>query len=234
MLLANRHGFFSIWEQPKKGALYAMGVDTAAGVRGSDPCVIEVVDMETEAQVAEWYGWQPPHEFGKTVTMVSGLYDAEVAIETHPSPHGLAVFDAAEAAGCRKLFVQTQWNARESRFESRKGWIMSEQGKGSVLSRIAQALAENVPIRSERLLQELIDAQLDDNERVDRKCRNDCIMAYGIALKLADNARAEKLQQVEKIKPPPPSGSDEAFWAAYRAKRGLGAKRYDNFSGQGI
>lgn len=242
-LLQNRNGPLWVWRHPQPGRQYGIGVDTAAGVRGGDPCVAEVVDMETNEQVAEWYGWQQPHDFGRTVYLLGEMYEAEVAIETHPSAHGLAVYDACEAAGCKRLFVQTTWNTRESRFIQNKGWNTNQQSKAVLLARVARALADGVAVHSERLLQELIEAQLDDNDRIDEKrqredarmsryCRNDCIIAFGIALKLSDFALEEQTA-FPKPKPPPPTGSDAAFWESRRRQRGVGV-RYDQQTGYGL
>ncbi len=237
-LLHDRHGELSVWRWPAMGRQYVIGVDTAAGVRGGDPCVAQVIDAQTEALVAEWYGWEPPHAFGRTVKLLSDLYNATVAVETHPSQHGLAVYEAAEAAGCQRLFVQQRWEDREGKFVLRKGWIMSAQGKALVIDRVAIALADqNVDTPSKRLLQECMDAQLDEKEKIDRKCRNDAIMAYGIALKLLETVKIQNVKPAEPEKLPP-SGSDEDFWRARNQRRGSTdgtPRRFDKGpNGQGL
>lgn len=236
-LLDDRHGQLSVWRVRAQDRSYVIGVDTAAGVRGGDPCVAYVIDAKTEALVAEWYGWEPPHLFGKTVKLLSDMYSATVAIETHPSQHGLAVYEAAEAAGCQRLFVQQRWESREGAFVPRKGWVMSTSSKALVLDRVAIALADDdVDTPSQRLLQECLNAQLDEHEKVDRKCRNDCIMAYGIALKLLEVTRTEQRieQEPERL---PPTGSDEDYWRRRRQRSDSGvapSQRYDTFNGTGL
>ncbi len=238
-ILEDRHGEVSVWRWPAAGRNYVIGVDTAAGVRGGDPCVACVIDCKTEAVVAEWYGWEPPHLFGRTVKLLSDLYRATVAVETHPSQHGLAVYEAAEAAGCERLFVQQRWEDREGKFVPRKGWIMSTSGKALVIDRVAIALANpDADTPSKRLLQECLDAQLDEKEKIDRKCRNDCIMAYGIALKLLELTAAEQATHEEPDRLPP-TGSDEDFWRRRNERRGddgLNTKRrWDTApNGQGL
>jgi hypothetical protein len=218
-LIENRHGALWVWRRPEPGLLYAVGVDSAAGVVGSDPCVAEIVEMDSLEQVGEWYGWQAPHDFGRTVAALGTLYnDAEVGIETHPSPHGLAVYDACLNNGYTNLFAEKVWEARENRWTTRKGWTTSDKNKGILMARVAYALAQKSPIHSKRLLQELIGAQLDEKEKIDRKYRNDCIMAYGIALKIADAARRQSIQA-----PPPPPAEDfeERWWKNYGGRSSL-------------
>lgn len=245
---ADPRGELWIFDQPVKGRQYAIGVDTAAGssqgdldsaglakTGSKDPSTIVVTDLETEAPVAEWYGWMPPHEFAREVVKLSDLYEATVAIETHPSQHGLAVYQAAEDAGCRRLFVQQRWDDREGKFVQRKGWAMSTQAKAILLSRITEALAHDAPIPSARILQELLDAQLDDKEKIDRVCRNDLMIAYGLSLKLGDAAKQHAFKQPEPERLPP-TGSDEAFWRDRRLRQGhfSGKIRYDAMNGEGI
>ena len=227
-----KHGALWIWAMPKENRSYAIGVDTASGVRGGDPCVATIVDIATDEIVAEWYGWEPPPAFGITVAALSDFYHAETAIETHPSPHGLAVFDAAEQAGCKRLFVQQVPHSRIGQFQTRKGWVMSAQAKYDVMHRVARALLEETPIPSHRLLGELLDARIDEKDTLDNDCRNDLIMAYGIALRLADKNRMEQIQEPKQEKLPPPD-SDEYFFLMKKRER-TQQVTYDQLTGHGI
>lgn len=240
-LLDDPRGPLWIWKHRDPKRAYAIGVDTSAGVRGGDPCAALVVDVETDEVVAEWYGWEVPHVFGLTVKSLSDLYEAETAIETEPSAHGLAVYETAEGAGCRRLFVQQRWDDREGRFVTSKGWRTNEKSKMLLMSGVARALMDNVPVPSQRLLQEILDCQLDENDKVAKKCRNDLVMGFGLAMKLADMMRVENVKKPTP-KPLPPTGSDEAFWESRRsrlagqapAREGEKQGHYDNLNGQGL
>lgn len=234
----DKNGELWIWKEPEFGRQYVIGVDTAAGVKGGDPCVMSVVDVMTRELVAEWYGWEPPHFFGEQICRLSDLYRADVAIETHPSQHGLAAYNAAESAGCRRLFVQQRIESRDEGWQVRKGWAMSQQAKAVILDFVAQSLRDNVAIPSQRLLQELLDAQLDDKEKISRYSRNDLIMAYGLSLAIADKARTERRTSPEPQKLPP-TGSDEEFWRQRKLRIGQnagnnGRRNYDKLNGANI
>lgn len=242
---SDRRGELWIWSHPDPSKQYTMGVDTASGasqgdledsglakIGSKDPSAIVICEIGSREPVAEWYGWMQPHAFGLEVKRLSDFYHAQVAIETHPSQHGLAVYEAAEQAGCKLLFVQQKWDDREGKFQIRKGWAMSKSSRAMLNMAIDEALAASVAIRSQRLLQELLDAQLDDKESLARTCRNDLITALGLALKLAEVAKVEKRSEAPKA-PPPPTGSDEAYWISKRARRGV-VGQYDIFTGQGL
>lgn len=234
----DKNGELWIWKMPEPGRQYAIGVDTAAGVRGGDPCVMSVTEVETRALVAEWYGWEPPHSLGVLAKRLSDLYLADVAIETHPSQHGLATYNVAEQAGCERLFVQQRVEARDENWEMRKGWAMSAQSKALLMDLVAVAIRDQAEIPSQRLLQEILDAQLDDKEKIERGCRNDLIMGYGLSLALAERARVERRRAPERPKPPP-TGSDEAFWIDRKLRQGAlsgqhGGRRFDKLNGEGL
>jgi hypothetical protein len=228
-LVVKANGPFRVFKWPEPGRKYSLGVDTAAGIHPGDPCAVEVIEMETCEQVAEWYGWARPHAFGPIVALIGWRYnDAEVGIETHPSPHGLAVYDACEAYGYQNLFAQKQWDRRESVWQVRKGWITSEVSKGYMMNRVAKALADELPIHSKILLQELLDARMSEREQIERRCRNDAIMAYAIALKIRDLAYQEGRQPEPEA---PRLDFAARWWENFNARTAgageAGAARYD-------
>lgn len=209
-LVPNARGPLWIWEMPKPGLLYAMGVDTSAGSLKGDPQVFEIIELETCRQVAEYRGWPSPEDFGGIVTRASWLYNnADVGIETHPSPHGLRVYDAAEDYGCKTLYSQEVYDTMTERLVTKKGWYSSERNKVVLVGRIAVALRDGIDLRSSRLLDELRDAQLDDNEKISRQSKNDLIIALGIALKIQETAYQEGRAPL-----PPPERLDfeGRFW----------------------
>lgn len=209
-LVPNQKGPLWVWEQPQPGLMYAMGVDTSAGSLKGDPQVFSVIELESCRQVAEFRGWPSPEDFGGIVTRVSWLYNnADVGIETHPSPHGLRVYDAAETYGCKTLYSQEVFDSMEGKWVMKKGWYSSERNKIVLIGRLATALRDGIEIRSSRLLDEMRDAQLDDNEKIDRKSKNDLIVAHGIALKIRETAYREGRAPEEAA---PRLDFEERFW----------------------
>lgn len=191
-LIPNAKGPLWIWEDPKPGLMYAMGVDTSAGSLKGDPQVFVVIELESRRQVAEYRGWPSPEDFGEIVTRASWYYNnADVGIETHPSPHGLRVYDAADDYGCRTLYSQEVFDSLADKWVMKKGWYSTERNKVVLMGRIATSLRDGIELRSSRLLDELRDAQLDDNEKISRQSKNDLMVALGIALKIRDSAYAE-------------------------------------------
>lgn len=212
-------GDLSVWALPVGGKNYAIGVDTSAGTRASDPCCACVIEMETQEIVATLFGrWEPP-AFGPLVAALGWYYnEAYLGIETHPSAHGLAVYGAAETAGYRRFYVERRADTRFNADSTRKGFSTSEGNKVVLINRIKSGLADEVPIFWLALLNELLNATLDDNGKIHRKCKNDRLIAYAIALKIRDVAYIEGLVEAPKAKP-----LDETarFWQEWQGEEPL-------------
>lgn len=191
-LIESAFGNLTIFEHPEKGAQYTVGVDTSSGLRASkdngDPSAAEVLEMRTCRQVAEMHGFMEPVQWGYAVSRLAGFYNlAPLAIETHPSQHGLAAFVAAERYGYPKLYMQRKLDSRLGIMTERRGWVRNPASTFALHDRIREALKDGVLIRSARLLDELGAIRYEEAKfRSDG--HDDCIIAYGIALHLRDQA----------------------------------------------
>jgi hypothetical protein len=218
----NASGSVWVWTRPKPGKLYTIGVDTSAGVRGGDQSVAQVVEMDSCEQVAEMAGWWEPYKFGRMVARLGWVFnEAEVGIETHPSAHGIACYDSAVAYGYANLFQQQSFDSREAKFLIRKGWSSAGGGSEVLLNRVRVAVTEGVKIRSERLLNQLLGARYGDDDRLDRYCKNDLIVALGIALKVRDIAYRDGRVPAEKARA---LDETERFWLDYAVQDRQAAK----------
>lgn len=209
--VASQGGSVWLWKLPEPGKLYTMGVDTSAGSRGSDPCVAELIQMDTCEQVAEMYGLWPPWLFGRMCARLGWIFnDAEIGIETHPSAHGLAAYDSAAAYGYANLFQQTSFDQRAQNPLTRKGWTTSAGSAEVLVNRVRMAVCEGMILRSSRALDVLLHARYDDKDKIDRYCEQDVIMALGIALKVRDAAYRDG--RVPEVGTKQPYDETAEFW----------------------
>ena len=214
MFAERADGGLRVWEKPIPGCNYAIGVDTSAGTRSSDPCCAMVIEMETQRIAAELHGrWEPPI-FGPMIAALGWYYfEAYVGIETHPSPHGISVYDKCEDCGYSNLYVERKAELRMYSDSSRKGFSTSDANKAVLVDRIKSNVIEDVPIYSAGLLREMLNAAFDDRGKIHRKCQNDRIMAYGIALRIRDVAYIEGFVEIAK---PPVLDETARFWKEWR------------------
>lgn len=204
-LVEDSNGGLQIWRMPEKGRTYSIGVDTAEGVRGGDYSVAEVLDMETMEQCAVWHCQMRPSAWGYACARLGAFYNlAPIAFETHPSPYGLAAFDACERYGYEKLWMQRSYDELEQRWSLKKGWRRSAGSTSVLMDRVREALVDGVAIHEEALLDECAACKLNlDPGKADgakfgqitgsirRGEHDDRIIAYGIALLVRDDAWAK-------------------------------------------
>lgn len=202
-LVENPFGALSIWEPPVPGLMYSVGVDTSSGVKESvkegDPSAAVVVEMRTCRQVAEMHGYMDPTHWGFAVARLAGHYNmAPLAIETSPSPHGLAAYIAAERYPYPNLWMQQRLEQVNGRTLERRGWTRNAGTTMHLFNRIREALQEGCIIRSARLLDELSAVRLEEGKPKSTE-HDDCIVAYGIALMVRD--QSFMLGEIKKAEP---------------------------------
>lgn len=188
----DEYGPLILWERPVPGYQYAVGVDTSSGIRASarenDPSAACVIELRSCRQVAEMHGYVDPTRWGFLCARLGWFYNvAPVAIETHPSPHGLTAYNAAERYGYPKLWAQEKEGTIERGMSTRKGWQRSAHSTLDLYNRIREALLEQCPIRSPALIDELSAVRLENGKPVST-LHDDRIIAYAIALKVRDAA----------------------------------------------
>jgi hypothetical protein len=85
---ANPNGPVRMWEQPKLGHQYAMGVDTSEGIDGGDYSAAYVLDREDLSIVAAWHGLIEPELFAPELARVGRTYnDAKIGVENNNQGH---------------------------------------------------------------------------------------------------------------------------------------------------
>lgn len=212
-LLETPYGSLSIWEWPIEGYQYAVGVDTSSGIRESvkegDPSAACVIEMRTCRQVAEMHGYQEPTLWGWACARLAWFYNtAALAIETQPSQHGLAAYNAADRYGYPALWMQSRLEPINGRLVERKGWTRAQGSTGLMFNRIKEALYEGNPIRSLGLLDELAELRYEEG-KFKTDGHDDRVIAYGLCLMMRDQA----FQKGEIKEPTPKARSiEDLYW----------------------
>ena len=192
-----------IWEYPRKGHRYVMGVDVADGI-GQDRSVCDVFRMATieecEEQVAQYISDSiPPRAFAHVVDALGHLYkwpdgrEAMAAIECNN--HGLSVQDTLQLhLGYRHFYI---WEVLDQadpqkRFTTRMGWVTTNRTRPILLDQFYTGVTTIDPItgysdcriNSSWTLDEMRDFQTEGalwEAEAARGAHDDCIIAGGIA-----------------------------------------------------
>jgi hypothetical protein len=140
-----RNGELEVWLPPLPGKEYLVAVDPAGGGSEGDYSAVQVLEMETGLQCAEFAGHVGGLELARLVTELAGEYNgASLVVERNN--HGSGVLALAETVcGYRRIYRQG----------GHAGWLTTSLSRPAVLSRLGAGLVEE-PERfmSRRLLAE--------------------------------------------------------------------------------
>jgi hypothetical protein len=168
-----------IWFPPKSGRKYLVAVDAAGGGSEGDFAVVEVVDMETGLQCAEWRERATVGETAAVAGRVAHLYnDALVAVERNNHGSGLL----AHLEG-KPVAVYEHGGV--------PGWPTTAISRPAMIERLGVMLEERPEtLQSRRLLEECrtFVRQRDGKAAAAAGSHDDCVMAMAIAL----SVRAER------------------------------------------
>ena len=192
-----------IWEYPKRGHRYVMGIDVADGI-GQDRSVVDVFRMATieqvEEQVAQFISdTTPPKMLAYVIDAIGHLYKwpddraAMAAIECNN--HGLSVQDTLQLhLGYQHFYI---WEVMDEadpnkRFTTKMGWVTTRKTRPILLDQFYTGVTSIDPItgfsdcriNSSFTLDEMRDFQTEGalwEAEAARGAHDDCIIAAGIA-----------------------------------------------------
>ena len=140
-----KNGRMEVWLPPLPGKKYVVAVDPAGGGADGDWSVIEVLDLESGIQCAEYAGHISGHELMELVRQVGWDYNtAWLAVERNN--HGAGLLWLLENKGYREIFHGRDGKA---------GLLTTSVSRPQILARMAAALIEDPEIfQSQKLLAE--------------------------------------------------------------------------------
>jgi hypothetical protein len=172
------HGHLWVWLAPVQGRKYVMGVDPAQGGSDGDFTVLQVLDLQTGIQCAEWQDRRPLREAAEVVARTAQRYNnAVLAVERNN--HGSGLLAHLEGRGL-ELYEHN----------GIPGWPTTSLTRPAMIELVGMALeGADETIHSERLLRECRTFIRQKNGKAGAAagCHDDCVMAMAVAL----SARAE-------------------------------------------
>jgi hypothetical protein len=184
-LTKSEDGRLWTWYAPLAGRRYVVGVDPAGGGGEGDYSALQVVDVDTGLQCAEWQARMPVREAAQVVRRIAAQYNgAVVAVERNN--HGSGLLAHLEGTG---LAIYEQ--------NGIAGWPTTSWTRPAMVERVGMALMQSQRVfQSERLLRECRSfvRQRNGKAAAAAGCHDDCVMAMAVAL----SVRGEMLQSAGK------------------------------------
>ena len=218
----NHRGFLSIWKKPEEGRQYVIGADTSGGGEKNDLSAAVVGDGETGEVVAILHGRIKPELAGRMFARLAWHYnEAILAIETHPSPHGIAACHAAINYGYQNIYRNRSegtaaWDETEA-----LGYRMTPANKMMVVSRLREAVIDGTPFFCATLHAELSgqrwDIEKPDKMVSDQHSHDDLVIGFGIMLMVRGLC-----WQAGTLRPAPKKATTdtERFWDGFNRRLG--------------
>ncbi len=144
-------GALWIWKEPVPGKEYYFGIDSSEGV-GADNSCIQVIEIESKEQVAEFYSNViTPYEFAQVIYELAILYNNALLIIEEMSA-GLSVINTLQ----NELYYDNFYYANPDSKTPRAGIKTTVANRPLILTSFQTAiLQKSIKLNSIRLLQEM-------------------------------------------------------------------------------
>lgn len=210
-------GLVQVWDEPRDGAEYTIGIDCAGGGAAGDPAAACVIENDSCALVAIATVRMDPVPWAEQMAMLGDFYkSALLAFETYPSAFGLASCQRAIALDYPSIYRAQRLNTFVPEASMNLGWRTDSTSKDILIERIKTALRDRYVMSSKELCRELGLRQWIGDESKDHadkfkfggKGHDDLVIAWGIALCVRDQTwikpemyapKAPLLSETERI-----------------------------------
>lgn len=191
-------GPLSVWESPKRGATYAMGVDVAQGLAHGDYSSLHVVNVETGLVAATWHGHLDPDLFGLEVAAVGWWFNAALAgIEINN--HGLTTAKAVQRIGYPNIYYRKRLGSRRETLSEELGWMTTRTTKPFIIDGLNAALRGELTVLCEATRQELLTYVRAADGSTSGSPHDDRVISLAIAQEMRRHTREVRQHSPIKI-----------------------------------
>jgi len=184
-LIEDKTGPLKIWAQPVVDGKYCAGSDSSEGV-GGDFCTIEVAEVQTGCQVAEYASnWVNANLFGEICVALCTHFNMAWWLP-EVNPPGNATMQVALDLGFPRILRRPIFGRAGQVIEMKLGWQTKEESKRLLVKEIRSDLGgEHHSVASTALCQELSAYQVEDSGRMPsysapRGAHDDLVIAWGV------------------------------------------------------
>jgi hypothetical protein len=191
-------GPLSVWKQPvrdgrgKDGSVlpahrYVCAVDTSSG-GSTDYSAIQVFDVDTFEQVAEWQGKLDPDLVAVEAYRLGRIYNNALMVPEVTGGWGFSVEQELKRLRYPNLYTRKIMDRLSRKWTDRTGWDTTVKTRAHMLDTLERVIREKeVGIYSLRLVSELGTFVRDDRGRPAAQpgCNDDLVMSFAIAVAVA-------------------------------------------------
>src|SRR5262252_191190 len=198
-------GPLSVWRRPVrdrsdpetgrevKGHRYVISVDASSG-RGEDYSAVQVIDVETFEQVAEWQGKQETGIVADQVYRIGRLYNDAIVVCELTGGWGLAIDQVLKRYAYPRLYTRRVIDRLSQRWTDRTGFDTTVKMRSVILEALETALREReFGLYSLRAVNELGTFVWSDKDKAEAQpgCNDDLVLSLAIGVHVASTLPRE-------------------------------------------
>lgn len=207
-------GPLTIFREPEPGHFYVAAADVGSGRRlpkadgkegrAGDPSCVQFLDYHSLEQVAVWHGSIEPDVFGDLLSHLGHFYNtAFIAVEAN-SEGSTTVQELARRMMYPRLYYRESPGSQRVSFNY-PGWYTTSKNKSPMVMNLARHLRDHtVTLHDRDTINELMSFVLEPTQRgveryrAEKGCRDDRVMALGIALYVRDSWQCQPPAEAAK------------------------------------
>ena len=198
-----------VWENPDYSREYMISADVARG-DGKDFSTAHVIDIESNAQVAEFKEQIPPKEFGYFLVGLASEYNNAMLVVENANI-GWATLDAIKEREYKNIYHSPKTDKftsedylkiYEGSSDMVPGFTMSLKSRPLVINKFREFIGDqSVVVRSKRLLEEMkVFIWKNGRPEAQSGYNDDLIMAFAIGMYLRDTSLKFQQQSLDRAR----------------------------------
>jgi hypothetical protein len=204
---AAEDGPLSIWDFPRPGRSYVIGVDVAEGLEHGDFSSVHIIDARGpnvehhRRVVATWHGHIDPDLLGSDVVAGLGWWYNHALVAVEINNGGSVVTKALQRVKYKHLYKQRRLTATVEKDIDQVGWRTTKSSKFHIIGALNGDLREGLDVRDALTLRELMTFVRDEHGRMSGSPHDDRVMSLAIAAHMLNYAYDPEF--VTELKPGP-------------------------------
>lgn len=236
----NRNGLLRIWDHPVDNTEYVIGIDVAEGRKKDrsaserrgmasysdsrpDYSAMIVIELESSQHVATWHGYIPPDALATIAAALGFYYNTALLVPEINGPGIAVITRLAETIQYPNIYRSRVFNVLDrDPHNPALGWRTDAHSRKILMVRIHEMLAsDSIFTRDRMLISELRTMEFDDQgtERARGRNKDDCVLAFSMALQGRYESIGATGRKVEKLKITDREAMDKAVWDKVKLKQ---------------
>ena len=195
------HGPLTVWKRPVRRKLdektgkelpehrYLVAIDAASG-RGRDYTAMQVIDVDTFEQVAEWHGKVETGVAAEIAYRLGRIYNNALVVTELTGGWGVPIDQVLKRFRYPRIYTRKIIDRLSQKYTDRTGFDTTVHTRNLVLEALDTAIREHsIIINSLRTVRELGTFVYSEREKPEAQpgCNDDLVMALAIGVKVASD-----------------------------------------------